>query len=66
VVVSSDKELYSYAKTMGAAAIRAHEWNALERQLLVQRGGRGAGEGREKPDREDDLEGWLKKFGADG
>lgn len=62
VVVSSDKELYSYAKTMGASAIRAHEWNALERQLLAQRGAR---EPDEKPEREDDLEGWLKKFGAD-
>jgi predicted RNA-binding protein with PIN domain len=61
VVVSSDKELYSYAKTMGASAIRAHEWNALERQLLSQRGTR---EASEKPDREDDLEGWLKKFGG--
>lgn len=66
VVVSSDKELYSYAKTMGASAIRAHEWNALERQLVSARGTREAGEGREKPEREDDLEGWLKKFGADG
>jgi predicted RNA-binding protein with PIN domain len=63
-VVSSDKELYSYAKTMGASAIRAHEWNALERQLLQQRG-RAAAAG-EKPEREDDLEGWLKKFGGDG
>jgi predicted RNA-binding protein with PIN domain len=62
IVVSSDKELYSYAKTMGASAIRAHEWNALERQLLSQRG-RSDGAG-EKPEREDDLAGWLKKFGA--
>jgi predicted RNA-binding protein with PIN domain len=62
VVVSSDKELYSYAKTMGAAAIRAHEWNALERQLLAQRG--RPAEGSEKPEREEDLAGWLKKFGA--
>jgi predicted RNA-binding protein with PIN domain len=62
VVVSSDKELYSYAKTMGATAIRAHEWNALERQLLVQRG--QSTEGSEKPEREDDLGGWLKKFGV--
>lgn len=61
IVVSSDKELYSYAKTMGASAIRAHEWNALERQLLSQRGTR---EACEKPEREDDLEGWLKKFGG--
>jgi predicted RNA-binding protein with PIN domain len=63
VVVSSDKELYSYAKTMGASAIRAHEWNALERQLLAQRG--RSSEAGEKPEREDDLSGWLKKFGAE-
>ena len=61
VVVSSDKELYSYAKTLGASALRAHEWNALERQLSQQR---GRAEKDEKPEREDDLEGWLKKFGA--
>jgi predicted RNA-binding protein with PIN domain len=64
VVVSSDKELYSYAKTMGASAIRAHEWNALERQLLAQRG-RSSSEAGEKPEREDDMKGWLKKFGAE-
>jgi predicted RNA-binding protein with PIN domain len=62
IVVSSDKELYSYAKTMGASAIRAHEWNALERQLLSQRG--RASDAGEKPEREDDLDGWMKKFGA--
>jgi predicted RNA-binding protein with PIN domain len=62
LVVSSDKELYSYAKTMGASAIRAHEWNALERQLQAQRG--RSAEATEKPEREDDLSGWLKKFGA--
>jgi len=61
VVVSSDKELYSYARTMGASTLRAHEWNALERQLLAQR---EKTPGAEKPEREDDLEGWLKKFGA--
>lgn len=61
VVVSSDKELYSYARTMGASTLRAHEWNALERQLLAQREKTA---GAEKPEREDDLEGWLKKFGA--
>lgn len=60
VVVSSDKELYSYAKTMGASALRAHEWNALERQLIAQRGQRPVAE---KPEHEDDLEGWLKTFG---
>jgi hypothetical protein len=61
VVVSSDKELFSYARTMGASTLRAHEWNALERQLLAQR---GRAESNEKPEREEDLDGWLKKFGG--
>jgi hypothetical protein len=30
-VVTSDKPLYSYARTRGAMILRAHEWNALER-----------------------------------
>lgn len=30
-VVSSDKPLYSYARTRGAAVLRCHEWAALER-----------------------------------
>jgi predicted RNA-binding protein with PIN domain len=30
-VVSSDKPVYSYARTRGAAILRAHEWNARER-----------------------------------
>ena len=35
---------------------------ALERQLLSQRG--RSSEGSEKPEREEDLSGWLKKFGG--
>ena len=31
VVVSSDKPLYSYARTRGAHVLRCHEWAALER-----------------------------------
>jgi len=31
VVVTSDRPLYSYARTRGAQVLRAHEWNALER-----------------------------------
>ena len=31
LVVTSDKALYSYARTRGAAVLRAHEWNALAR-----------------------------------
>src|SRR6185503_9359036 len=34
IVVTSDKALYSYVKTLGAAVLRAHEWNSHERQAL--------------------------------
>jgi predicted RNA-binding protein with PIN domain len=61
VVVTSDKALYSYAKTAGASVLRAHEWNALERRLV--RGAQGS-TGGEKPDKEDDVEGWLRRFGG--
>jgi predicted RNA-binding protein with PIN domain len=60
VVVTSDKALLSYVKTLGATVLRAHEWNALERQLAAG----SAREGGEKPEREDDVEGWLKRFGG--
>jgi predicted RNA-binding protein with PIN domain len=59
VVVTSDKALFSYVKTLGAAVLRAHEWNALERQVVARSAAR---EGGEKPEREDDVEGWLRKF----
>ena len=62
IVVTSDKALYSYVKTAGATVLRAHEWNALERRL-VPRGG-ASSSGGEKPDREDDVDGWLKRFGG--
>jgi predicted RNA-binding protein with PIN domain len=61
IVVTSDKALYSYVKTLGAAVLRAHEWNALERQIEARR---PPAAGAEKPDREDDVDGWLKKFGG--
>jgi predicted RNA-binding protein with PIN domain len=60
VVVTSDKALYSYVKTLGASVLRAHEWNALDRQSAPP-----AREGAEKPDHESDVEGWLKRFGGD-
>jgi predicted RNA-binding protein with PIN domain len=69
VVVTSDKALYSYAKTQGASVLRAHEWNAIERRL--GRGAAGGAQGAagasagEKPEREDDIEGWLKRFGGE-
>jgi len=62
VVVTSDKALYSYAKTAGASVLRAHEWNALERRLVRPD---DASSGGEKPDREDDVEGWLRRFGGE-
>jgi predicted RNA-binding protein with PIN domain len=60
IVVTSDKALYSYCRTLGAAVLRAHEWNALERRLP-----RAAGPAAEKPEREQDVEGWLRRFGGD-
>ena len=57
IVVTSDKSLYSYVKTLGARVMRAHEWNRIERQQSAR------SEGDEKPEREDDIEGWLKTFG---
>jgi predicted RNA-binding protein with PIN domain len=61
IVVTSDKAVYSYAKTCGASVLRAHEWNALERRSAAARPRESGGE---KPDREADIEGWLKKFGG--
>ncbi|MBI3932759.1 MAG: NYN domain-containing protein [Acidobacteria bacterium] len=60
ILVTSDKALYSYCKTLGASVLRAHEWNALERRLAPARA-QGAGE---KPERETDVDGWLRKFGG--
>jgi predicted RNA-binding protein with PIN domain len=57
VVVTSDKALYSYVRTLGASVLRAHEWNALERRLPRRDATAG-----EKPEREDDVEGWLRRF----
>jgi len=59
VVVTSDKALYSYARTLGAQVLRAHEWNAIERRLPTAPGA------PEKPEREDDVEGWLRRFGGE-
>jgi len=60
IVVTSDKALYSYAKTMGAQVLRAHEWNALEQRLASS-----PASSSEKPEREDDVEGWLRRFGGE-
>jgi predicted RNA-binding protein with PIN domain len=60
VVVTSDKPLSSYARTRGAQVLRAREWNALARDA---RPGAPRGTPRgEKPERETDVEGWLKRF----
>ena len=69
VVVTSDKALYSYAKTRGASVLRAHEWNALARGVAPPgRAPRRRGPPAtpsEKPDRETDVDGWLKKFSGE-
>ena len=66
IVVTSDKALYSYVKTLGATVLRAHEWNQLERRVAPGRPREHAGgSAGEKPERETDVEGWLKKFGRE-
>jgi predicted RNA-binding protein with PIN domain len=62
IVVTSDKALYSYVKTLGASVMRVHEWNSQERHAVSSH--RGATSVSDKPDHEDDVEGWLKKFGG--
>jgi predicted RNA-binding protein with PIN domain len=62
IVVTSDKALYSYAKTMGASVLRAHEWNDLARRLGAAAPKTSGGE---KPEKEDDVDGWLKRFGGE-
>ena len=66
IVVSSDKALYSYARPRGARVLRVHEWNALERQALSGTASRPRESAeKEKPEREDDIAGWLKTFGEE-
>jgi predicted RNA-binding protein with PIN domain len=74
LLVSSDKALYSYARTRGASALRAQEWNALARGAALpgrrpRAHGRSAGNGAsgdsDKPARENDIEGWLKRFSGE-
>jgi predicted RNA-binding protein with PIN domain len=60
VVVSSDKPVYSYARTRGARVLRAHEWNAVAREARSR--ARAPDAKGEKPERETDVEGWLKRF----
>jgi predicted RNA-binding protein with PIN domain len=63
IVVTSDKPLYSFARTAGASILRAHEWNALERRA-PHGDAAGGPAANEKPEREDDIDGWLKRFGG--
>jgi len=64
-VVTSDKALYSYARTLGAAVLRAHEWNRIATMptRAPHRRARIAGSRSEKPSHESDVEGWLERFG---
>lgn len=63
IVVTSDKALYSYAHTRGARILRAHEWNALERAPAKRPASRRPPvTSEDKPEREDDIEGWLARF----
>lgn len=62
VVVTSDRPVYSYARTRGARVLRAHEWNALARGHAGAPAPRRSPTRGEKPDREHDVEGWLKRF----
>lgn len=56
IVVTSDKPLYSYVRTRGAQAITARQWN-MDAKAPARP------PDAEKPEREDDVEGWLKIFG---
>jgi predicted RNA-binding protein with PIN domain len=65
VVVTSDRPLSSYARTRGARVLRAHEWNALARSAGPGAPPSPAETGREKPERETDVDGWLKRFSGE-
>ena len=62
IVVTSDRPVSSYARTRGAAVLRAHEWNALAREVPSRKPKGRAAETSEKPERETDVESWLKRF----
>jgi predicted RNA-binding protein with PIN domain len=57
IVVSTDKAVYSYARTRGASALSARDWNEQERRARASQAA-----AHEKPEREDDIEGWLRRF----
>lgn len=66
-VVTSDKALYSYAKTLGAAVLRAHEWNRVAtRPARAPQRRRAEASRSDKPSHESDVEGWLERFARAG
>ncbi len=62
VVVSSDKAVYSYARTRGARALRAHEWNAIAGGTKGRAPKVAEPGSSDKPERETDVAGWLDRF----
>jgi predicted RNA-binding protein with PIN domain len=63
-LVSSDKALYSFARSRGAHAWTARDWNNQARAARPR--GRSAKAARsEKPEREADVEGWVRRFSGD-
>jgi predicted RNA-binding protein with PIN domain len=66
IVVTSDKAVYSYARTRGARALSAREWNELgRREGRAPRSLVARDRATDKPDRETDVEGWLKRFSGE-
>jgi predicted RNA-binding protein with PIN domain len=66
ILVSSDKALYSFARSRGASAWTARDWNARARGAPPRgRQARAATAHGEKPERETDVEGWLRRFSGD-
>jgi len=65
IVVSSDKPVYSYARTRGARAMRVQEWTALGRAAPSRPSARTRKGSSEKPEHEPDVEGWLKRFSGE-
>ena len=64
LLVTSDKALFSYARTRGVVTLRADEWNALMRGATPRRlkTSKAKATASEKPDHETDIDGWLKRF----
>lgn len=60
-LVSSDKALYSFARARGAHSWTTRDWNAQARGA-VPRGRQAKAVRGEKPERETDVEGWLRRF----